>query len=381
MTDSKRISPNDGRHYFFGYYDLQPYNKDSSLHLAHSPAFIDRMPELGETCDIGYICLAEDKFYKVAETRAWNFQQGSLLQWFDDESIIYNDYIDGKYVSVIKKLNGDTVKIIDKPLGHISQDRKWGLAINFDRIYNFRPGYGYCMQVDPFYNENAPKDDGIFLVNIETGESKLIISYDDMKKTFPEEPFCDMKLVVNHITFNPSADHFLFLLRNFPEPGKKWGTLMVVSDLEGNMVNLTNYEVNSHYHWYDDDFIMIYSGLPRWGIYYFDLKRGIRSEMNNPLMDADDIHCLFSPDRRYIIGDGYPDENNHRHLYVYDTQTKQSEQLLEEFSLPAEPGDIRCDLHNIWNPDGTRISYDSTRNSVREIREYDFAAYLRSKGI
>ena len=29
------ITPDDGYNYFFGYYDLQPYDKDSKRHLVH----------------------------------------------------------------------------------------------------------------------------------------------------------------------------------------------------------------------------------------------------------------------------------------------------------------------------------------------------------
>ena len=37
-----RISPGDA-HYFFGYYDLQPYNADESLYLTHKTDFRNRL--------------------------------------------------------------------------------------------------------------------------------------------------------------------------------------------------------------------------------------------------------------------------------------------------------------------------------------------------
>jgi len=174
-------------------------------------------------------------------------------------------------------------------------------------------------------------------------------------------------LVVNHITFNPSGTKFVFLLRNFHEHGKRWGTLLGIGDLNGNVYKLTNFEVNSHYSWKDDDHLMIYSGLPRWGIYFFDINTKQRSELNDELCDKDDIHCNYSPDRSYFIGDGYPDENCRRHVYKYDFTTNKSEELFNVYSMPAKPSDYRCDLHCRFNNDGSLISYDTTENKRREI--------------
>lgn len=381
-TELKVITPDDGYHYFYGYYDLMPFDKSGEKHLTHRVSFADRLQTADDICEIGYITIKDKTFHKVAETHAWNFQQGALTQWFDEESVIFNDYRDGKFISVIKNINTGKERIICAPLAHLSADRKWGLSINFLRVYDFRPGYGYCNEVDPYFNVNAPEEDGIFLVDIENNTSKLIINYKELAKAFPEKPCCDMKLVVNHITFNPSASRFLFLLRNFPEEGKIWGTVLATADRDGgNIRNLTNYECNSHYHWKDDENIMIYSGLPTWGIYFMNDKTGERTMLNDGLCDYDDIHCFYSPDRTCFIGDGYPDCGNMRHLVMYDFETKKSTQILKIYSEPVCTTDIRCDLHNRFNHDGTKVSFDSYHSGKREIVMFDFdkKAFLNSE--
>lgn len=40
------ITPDDGYDYFFAYYDLQPYDKESKIHLTHRVKFHDRIPTL-----------------------------------------------------------------------------------------------------------------------------------------------------------------------------------------------------------------------------------------------------------------------------------------------------------------------------------------------
>lgn len=367
------ITPQDEYHYFFGYYDLQPFNSSSSRHLCHRTPFVDRIPTKDDTVEFGYISLNDKVFHKIGESRAWNFQQGSLLQWYDDEHVSFNDFRNGSYCNVIKHVETGREQLLCAPLAHLSADRKWGLSINFPRVWDFRPGYGYCNTKDPYFDINAPEDDGIFLVDVERNTSRLILSYADLVSAFPEKPFCDMKLVVNHITFNPSGDRFLFLLRNFPEPGKRWGTVLATAGRDGSSIRkLTNYEVNSHYHWKDDRTIMIWSCLPENGVYFFDDVTGQRQLLDNEMVNRGDIHCLYAPDRSCFIGDGYWDQESCRSIYFYDFKTRQSKRILRIYSEPSTITDIRCDLHNRFNPDGTLVSFDSWHNGRREILMFPF---------
>lgn len=351
---------------FFGYYDLQPFNSDSSKHLANVVDILDRIPNKDDKTSLGYFDLNTDEYHELAISNAWNFQQGSFLSWFNDDSIIFNDFDGSKYISRVVDLDKKEIKRYDLPIASISLDKTKALSINFSRIYDFRPGYGYCNIPDK-YEDDAPNDDGIWYLDLKTGEYKLLVSYKKMKQEFAEEPFTSKKLVVNHITFNPSGTKYVFLLRNFYVKPARWGTVLGIGDLNGNIYKLTNFEVNSHYSFKDDNHLMIYSGLPEWGIYFFDIDTKQRTKLNNPECDKDDIHCNYSPDRSYFIGDGYPDENSHRHVYRYDFNTNKADELFNVYSLPAKPSDYRCDLHCRFNLSGDLISYDTTENKKREI--------------
>ena len=367
------IVPEDGRHYFFGYYDLQPFDSKQKRHLAHRVDFVDRIPKPEDTAELGYITLEDRVFHRVAQTHAWNFQQGALLQWFDDDHIVFNDFRNGQYCTVIRNIATGKDRELCMPIAHLSADRKWGLSINFPRVWDFRPGYGYCNTRDPWFDINAPEEDGVFLVDVENNTSRLILSYKQLAEVFPQQPHCTMKLIVNHITFNPSATRFLFLLRNFPEKGKRWGTVLATADRDGrNLRKLTDYQTNSHYHWKNDREIMIWSALPEPGIFLFDDEAGTRTMLDDPLVNAADIHCLFSPDRSCFIGDGYPDKDNCRSIYLYDMATGRSRSILRIYSEPVTNTDIRCDLHNRFSPDGTLVSFDSWHRGRREILMFPF---------
>ena len=366
----KIITPHDEYHYFFGYYDLQPYDDEKSIHLTHRVPFCDRLPEAEDVAEIGYIRLSDNKFVKIADTRAWNFQQGALLQWFEKgKSVIFNDFDGEQYISRVISLSGEEISRFNRPIACLSADGKRAISINFSRIYDFRKGYGYCNIADEYAESAAPEDDGIFILDTESGESRLLFSYRDFKKAFDEEPFTNQKLVVNHVNFAPNGKKIIFLLRNFTGDAQKWGTVLAVGDIGGNLKQLTKFEVNSHYSWKDNKTLMIYSGLPEWGIYFIDTEDGKRTRLNNAICDKDDIHCNYSPDRKMFIGDGYPNEQQYRALYCYEFETKKAWEILSVYSMPVTVIDIRCDLHARWSADGTRISYDTTENRRREIVE------------
>lgn len=361
------ITPADKFQYFFGYYDLQPYDETNEKHLVHRVKFLDREPTAEDIAELGYV--KDGTFFKISETTSWNFQQGSMMQWYESgKSVIFNDF-DGKgYVSRVVGIDGKEIDGYDCPFATINFKSGKAVSVNFSRIYDFRRGYGYCNIPDPFANVNAPDDDGIFLVDLRTKEKKLLASYSIMKKAFEEKPFTDKKLVVNHITFNPSGTKCVFLLRNFPDGGKMWATVLAVIDMAGNITQLTKFEVNSHYSWKDDDNLMIYSGLPEWGIYFFNVTTGERRRLNDPLCDHNDIHCNYSPDRKSFIGDGYP-YNDMSSIYYYDFTDKKSKELIKVYSSPVNDIDIRCDLHARWSKDGKRISYDTTEDGNRRVAE------------
>ena len=370
------ITPDDGYHYFFGYYDLQPLDSKQRMHLAHRVGFMDRMQEAGDTAELGAVDMESGEFVKYAETTAWNFQQGAMYRRiYDDGHIIYNirdGSLPSGFGAEIKDIVSGAVRRLPMPIADLSKDGRRALSINFSRVFDFRPGYGYAGRPDPNADVNAPDDDGVWLMDAETGEYKLIIDYARIRREFPQPPFSDGKLLVNHITFNPSGTRILFLLRNFPQPGVRgWKTMLITSDLEGNMRLLTPYCVNSHYYWKNDDEILIVTSMKTEENVYRLWLINDRTGESAPLPEPNptyDIHCIYSPDQRYIIGDSYPGPGNPtRSLWLIDTKKNTLDEILKVDTVIPPVIDIRCDLHVRWSPDGSFVTFDSTHTGKRTI--------------
>ena len=375
-AEIKIINKEDGYYYFFGYYDLQPFDSEDRFHLCHRVKFMDRLPAKDDVCELGVLDPDTKDFIKFSETTAWNFQQGAMLQWFvPGESIVYNVREGDGFNTEIKNIKTGEIRRLPLAVANISNNRKYGLCLNMSRIFDFRPGYGYSEVPDPYYDIKAPENDGVFLMNMETGEYKLIINYADIIKQFPREPYTDCKLVVNHITFNPSGTRFLFLLRNFREGNAMWNTQLITSDLEGNMCVLSDYISNSHYNWKNDKQILIvtsHTGNTRDNLCLRDDFTGDTIMYDLPELH-EDIHCLYSPNQRYIIGDGYPITEDYRKLWLYDTKENKAILLVSVYSYKATLGDVRCDLHARWNHKGNKITFDSNHNGARCVCEMDLS--------
>lgn len=376
IVTPRQITRDDGYYYFYGYYDLQPFDISDKYHLCHRVKFMDRLPNKDDVCELGILNTENGEFEKYSSTKAWNFQQGALLQWFvPNESIVYNVRGNNGFAAEIRDIKNDKYYRYPMAYANLSEDRTKALCLNMSRIYDFRPGYGYSDFPDPYFDEKAPENDGIYLMDMKTGDTKLIINYRDIIKQFPEEPYSSCKLVVNHITFNPSGTRFLFLLRNFREGSALWKTQLITSDLEGNMCLLSDYISNSHYHWKNDNQILIvtsHTGVVRDNLCLRNDITGETFMYDLPELHKD-IHCLYSPNRRYILGDGYPDEERYRSLWLFDTVLNKATLLIKDYS-PKEPiGDIRCDLHARWNRRGNKITFDSTDNGGRCIYEMDLS--------
>lgn len=95
---------------FFGYYDISPFN-------AKATKIIYLTKKLGNnTVDVVMADLRSGDISVLANTKAWNWQQGSRLRWLNENQIVFNDYRYKKYVAVILDINTKTENILDWPL-------------------------------------------------------------------------------------------------------------------------------------------------------------------------------------------------------------------------------------------------------------------------
>lgn len=381
IVESKRITEKNG-HFFFGYYDIPAFSQNQKFHLAHRTDLWDRLPNSDEPAKIGVIDLQNNKFIQVTETSAWNFQQGSMLQWHPSEpnsKIIFNTKEENQIKSIILDINTQEKKILESPVACVSPTGAHALGINFGRLMDFRPVCGYSGVKDKFKDYNHPQEDGVFLIDMESGKSKLIVSYDQIWNVSKGNSFTeDQKITINHITFNKHGTRFVMLVRNFPSKGERWRTAIVTANTDGSdLYCLSDYTYVSHYSWKDDEYLLFYMDGPYGNQLYLVKDKSPLIEPVDPNFFLTDGHCSYSPDGKWILYDSYPDIENYRNLYIYNIKERRGITLGSYFSYPKITGDIRCDLHPRWDRTGTAISFDSIHEGQRHIYYMDLKQLVK----
>ncbi len=389
----RRITPGRGQ-FFFGYYDV-PAVDAAGRHLYHEVAFRDHFPTPTDLATIGYVSLpspwtadAALPCTPFAATPAWNFQQGAMLQWLggQPDTCLYNTFVDGHFATCLHNVVSGARRVLPLAVANVARDGSRALCINLSRVYDFRPGYGYEEIPDPYADQPAPDDDGVSLMDLASGRHRQILSYAQLADFLNREGvLCESrKLVVNHITFNPSGARFMFLLRTFvTAPGQPWLTLLLTAAPDGSDLRLhPTWDMASHYHWRNDDELLVwtFTGPEKKGaLVVLNDRTGTRTALAAEFFRADG-HCSYSPDGRWILYDSYPDSSTPDHqrwLGVYSLERGRGYTLGRFRSEPTtrqtpsgsdrSQVDLRCDLHPRWLPDGQSITFDSIHEGYRGV--------------
>lgn len=365
------VTPAEG-HYFFGYYDKCPWDPSGKLMLALRTSFMDRPPTAADRAEIGLIELeANNKFHPLDSTTAWNWQQGCMLRWMPTGEIIYNTRVEGSFSAVILNIHTGKKRFLPSTVYSVCPSGKKAVTLNFSRVHKNRPGYGYA-GIDDLRNDiSAPADDGIYLMDIETGESRLAISIESIVDKYAK-PIMKKgyKHWFNHLEFNPAGKRFVFLHRWREEENKPLTTQFFSANADGSDIHcLADDGMTSHFGWLNESKILAWARIKGIGdrCFLFTDKTPEFEIIGEGLL-KEDGHCSYSPDKRWILTDTYPDENDGKRALILYRESKKEMIIAGRFYGPfPEDKTYRCDLHPRWNRDGNMVCFDSFHEGTRKI--------------
>src|SRR3954463_14534924 len=90
--------------HWFGYYDKLQFDPTGRYVLGMEVDFEHRSPKPDDEIRLGVIDLQDgDRWTEIGASRAWNWQQGCMLQWLPGSTsqVIWNDRSDGRFISRI----------------------------------------------------------------------------------------------------------------------------------------------------------------------------------------------------------------------------------------------------------------------------------------
>ena len=228
-------------HHWFGYYDKLQFDPTDRYVLGMRTSFEHRTPRPDDVIEIGMVDLADgDRWIDLGESRAWNWQQGCMLQWLpgSDSTILWNDRDGDRFVCHLLDVATGRRRTIPHAIYSVHPAGTLAVAPDFSRIADVRPGYGYAGLPDPHADDLAPTDSGIFHIDLRTGASKLILSLADLVRHGPiPDDQLGVKHYFNHLLFNPDGSRFIALHRwRYPD-GRRL-TRLITANPDGTDVRI-----------------------------------------------------------------------------------------------------------------------------------------------
>jgi hypothetical protein len=361
------------KHHWFGYYDKLEFDPSGRYVLAAQVGFEGRSPQADDTVRIGMVDLRQnDQWIELGQSMAWNWQQGCMLQFIPGSAskIIWNDRQDGHFVSRIKDIFSAEQRTLPFPIYTLSPDGKTALSVDFERINDLRPGYGYSGSADQNKDVIAPQNAGIYKCNLETGEKELIISIAEMNKMQLKKSndpsfkdFYTKKNWFNHLLINSDGSRFVFLHR-WISPSKAdvggFGTLMYSSDLNGKNIRIVDGSgYTSHFIWRDSQHLAMWTRHQgKDGFYLFKDDGNNQAMILGEGIMTKNGHNTYLPGNEWILNDTYPDRNRLQHVYLYHIATQKRIPLGDFYLDSKYKGEWRCDTHPRSSPDGSKVIID-----------------------
>lgn len=363
-----QISSKNAEH-LFGYYDKTPWDSQSESMVYLRVIGADKHFASANYADI-VLRSVDGQEKTIANTCAWNVQQGCMLQWYAgrDDEILFNDFRDGSYCSVLKNIQSGEERKMVAPVYSVSDDGKTALTLDFSRLNTLRPGYGYCNLEDNTRGETVPDGPAIYRLDLVNNSLQSLYTYELLASLSPQPTMVGAYHKVNHIMISPSGKSFMFLHRWILSGRKYDRMLWAPADGSAPPKILLDEGMVSHSNWRDEDTIISYANALGKGAGYYlvDVLTGHITELSSYFPDVDG-HPSYSPDKRYVITDTYPSFRRKQTLFLVDMEKRETRAIASVYANIKYRNSTRCDLHPRWSPDGRRVCFDGSFDKTRQV--------------
>lgn len=405
-----------GPSHFFGFHDLTPWNAHTDeLVCLRTTTPEERVPTHVDEADVVIVEESNGSETVVGRTRAWNWQKGARQRWLPAlgrRVIAYNAANEDGFECRIVDLDAGTKRVLPRALYDVSDRAGFGLSLNFDRLVICQPGYGYDhVRGEVWRTRCEYEKDGIFRVDLATGDTTLILSIAEFLRTRALDPQLGSHYFT-HVQISPNGQRCVFMHRCFLKSGGLVNHF-VVANTDGSGFRVLLDDKMSHFDWSDDDHVIVWcrknaavkklkeSRLMSVARILYRLSKKIRLnavrqglynesfreiDVNSGLSVAigkgtlpEDGHPQVNP--RYPgvwINDTYPNPQHIQKLMLYHQPTNRRLDLLQ---FPTQPSIQetcwRCDFHPRWHPNGGRVCVDSAHLGRRQLCVMDVSTQLR----
>jgi acetyl esterase/lipase len=225
------------KNHFFGYIGHAltiPWNASGRYIVALQTDFTDRMPLPGESVNVVLIDTQDEHRVTVLDrTFAWNLQQGSMLYWNPaaaETQFFFNDLdpatglVFTVLYDVAERRRVREYRFANESVanGGVAPNGRYFAGINYGKITRSREIISYAGARDWTADGPAnPETDGLFRVDIATGERKLLVSCRTLQDLLLDTPTNRRRcgapdqypVYVHHTLWNRDSDMIAFIVR------------------------------------------------------------------------------------------------------------------------------------------------------------------------
>jgi len=370
------------KHHFFGYIGqcrTIPWNACGRYILGLEIETIDRMPKPEEAATVILVDTHRDnRILRLDKTNAWNPQQGTMFYWHPlmaETQFFFNDrdVKTGKVFTVLydieKRQRVREYRYEDTPIGNggVAASGKAFLALNYGRLARLRLVTGYPGALDWSELEPAPDNDGIFIVDIESGEKKLLVSYRQLDQQLAQRlgRIEHTGLFINHTLWNRQEDRVYFFVRA-GWSGKRGERINTPCSIHADGTHLTLHDthIGGHPEWAEGP-LLIGRQAKNQILYDVDQQRVVGQLGSPDIFPNPEGDVSLSPSGQWFVN-GY--KKGSKNYYVVYRRSDGVFVRSEGLDKGSYSGDIRIDPAPRWNRTNDAILVPGiARNKTRQM--------------
>lgn len=388
----RKISEGKVIHRFFDTSPISPSGKYIALFRFPCET---KSPEPGDIGEVLLVDLKTGHETVVAKSRGFEMQLGANVQWgSSDNELYYNDVDTTDWSAYAVQLN--PFSGVSRRLGGtvfmVSPDGRKLASYNLKSSRFAQVGYGVVVP-DKFAKRNfgPVPDDGIFITDVASGESKMIVSLQEIyEKTVPsikvQNPD-EYEYYCFQVKWNPQGTRLLTTVQWTPKSGgnRRRSIITMLPDGTGLHTAITNDQWSKgghHVNWTPDgehlSMNLNVDGNP--GIEIITVKYD-GSDLKT-VYPKGSGHPSFHPKGLpFIVTDAYSGEMNLPNgltpIRLINIKN-QTEQNIAEVNLPVITNmEFRVDAHPVWDKSGRYVVFNGTNNGTRCVYITDLKKLLR----
>lgn len=342
------------KHMWCGYYDVTPFRPENPRQiLVHCNNLANHVtPNIKHTTSLGVYDRDKRAIHIFDETRAWNWQQGSRLQWVNKDTIVYNKYEQELTGVAYNLANGLMVKL---PCSvNICHRDQYCLTLGFKEL-TLSSEYGYPGMVEDRCAS------AIHQYDFKSRNIRRLADYQEIAEASKLLPGA-LRFHVNHLLPNPEGDKVVFIARCWHR-ARRFDSLFVYLFNGSRLQLLVQWQTVSHYAWLNSVELLVWAIIGGTGGYFL-----INVETN-------EVRLVIK------INDGHPnlvsagvfitDIVEDWRSYIIKLRLMSLEGKCRDLLALSHPrllkGTNRCDMHVSLSQDKSEFQVDSRHMGFRTV--------------